>query len=85
MTSSIDCVYNKCQKIKEQTVLILQQTFMMNIFSKLYKNLPELGEYLNWYQGDRMNWVHACNKNESRMCGVEQVIRELFYSKEAEN
>ena len=54
-------------------------------FSKLYIMLPELKEYLNWYRGEKNNRVHACNKMESHMCGTDQVIEELFYTKEVEN
>ena len=62
MSSAIYCVYKKCQNIKEILALILQHTFIMNIFSKLYRTLTELKEYLNWYRGEKNNWVHACNK-----------------------
>ena len=85
MASAIDCVYNKSQNIKERPRLILQHTFMMKIFSKLYKKMPELKQYMNCYRGDKKNQVHACNKNESLMCGIEQVVEELFYAKEATN
>ena len=53
MTSAIDSVYKKFQKIKDVLVLILQHTVMMNIFSQLYRKLPELKEYLNWYRGEK--------------------------------
>ena len=52
----------------------------MNIFSKLYRTMPNLKEYLNWYQGEQKNWVHTCIKKESCMCGIEKVIEELFYA-----
>ena len=71
IASAIDCVYKKCQKIKDSPALIIQHKFMMNIFSKLYRNLPELKEYLNWYRGEKKNRVHACNKKESHMCGIK--------------
>ena len=55
----------------------------MSIFSKLYKKLPGLKEYLDWYCGERKNKIHGCNAKESRICGVEMVIDELFYPKVA--
>ena len=60
MASAIYCVYNKFQKIRKRPALIIKHTFMMNIVSKLYRNMPELEEYLNWYQGEKNNQVHAC-------------------------
>ena len=51
MDNVIDCVYKKCQKIKDPPALIIQHTFMMNILSKLYRNMTDLKEYLNWYRG----------------------------------
>ena len=53
IASAIDCFCKKCQKIKNRPDLILQHMFMMNIFSKLYRKLPELKEYLNWYRGEK--------------------------------
>ena len=53
MASAIECVYRKCQKIKELPALILQQTSTMNILPKLHKKLPEIKEYLNWYWGEK--------------------------------
>ena len=85
MAMAMDCVYKKCLLIKERPALILQKSFMMGIFSKLYRKLPELKEYLEWYRGEKKNIAHGCNKKESRMCGIELVIDELFYSKEAAN
>ena len=35
--------------------------------------------------GRKMNRMHACNKREFFMCGIEQVIEELCYAKEAAN
>ena len=32
-----------------------------------------------------MNMVHSCSRIEQRMCGMELVIEELFYMKEAAN
>ena len=85
MANAIDCVYKKSQKIKDRLDLIIQHTFMMNIFSNRYRSHPKLKEYLNLYRGEINNQVHNCNKKESRMCGIEQVIEELFYAKEEEN
>ena len=85
MASAFDCVYSKCEKLKERPALIPQKSFMMSIFSKLYKKLPELKEYLEWYRGEQKNKIHGCNAKESRICGVELVIDELFYPKEAAN
>ena len=32
-----------------------------------------------------MNMVHGCSRIEQRVCGMELVIEELFYQKEASN
>ena len=73
MASTIDCVYNNAHKIKYRPAMIIQHTFMMKFFSKLYRKLNELKEYLNWYRVEKNNRVHACNKKESHMCGINQV------------
>ena len=58
---------------------------MMKILSNLYINIPELKEYMNWWRGREKNWLHFCNKKESRMSGNKEVIEELFYTKEEVN
>ena len=72
-------------KIKERPALILQKSFMLSIFSNLYRKLPELKDYLDWHRGEKMNMVHGCSRIKQRVCGMELVIEELFYLKEAAN
>ena len=85
MACDIDCVYKKSLRIKKRPTLILQKFFMLRIFSKLYRNLPELINYLDWHRGEKINMIHGCSRNNQCMCGMELVIEELFYPKEAEN
>ena len=85
MACVIDCVYKKSLKIKERPALIFQKSFMLTIFSKLYRKLPELKDYLDWHRGEKMNMVHGCSSIEQHVCGMELVIEELFYPKEAAN
>ena len=85
MACAIDCVYKKSLKIKERPALILQKSFMLSIFLRLYRKLPELKDYLDWHRGEKMNMVHGCCRIEKRMWGMEFVIEELFYTKEAAN
>ena len=53
MVCAIDCVYKKSLKIKERPALILQKSFMLSIFLKLYRKLPELKDYLDWHRGEK--------------------------------
>ena len=85
MACAIDCVYKKSLNIKERQALILQKSFMLSIFSNLYRKLPELKDYLDWHRGEKMNMVDGCSRIEQRVCGMELVIEELFYLKEAAN
>ena len=50
-----------------------------------YRKLTELKEYLDWHRGEKINMVHICSRIEQRVCGMELVIEELFYTKEAAN
>ena len=85
MACAIDCVYKNSLKIKDRPALILQKSFMLSIFSNLYRKLIELKDYLDWHRGEKMNMVHGCSRVEQRVCGMELVIEELFYPKEAAN
>ena len=83
MDFAIDCVYKKSLKIKERPDLILQKSFMLSIFSNLYRKLPELKYYLDWHRGENMNMVHGCSRIKQHVFGMELVIEALFYPKEA--
>ena len=85
MACAIDCVYKKSLNIKERPDLFLQRRFMLSIFLNLYRKLPELKDYLDCHRGEKMNMVHGCSIIEQCMCGMELVIEELFYPKEAAN
>ena len=85
MAFAIGCVYKNYLKIKERPALILQKSFMLSIFSNLYRKLPELKDSLDWHRGEKINMVHGCSRIQKRMCGMELVIEELFYPKEAAN
>ena len=58
---------------------------MLSIFSNLYRKLAYLKDYLDWHRGENMNMVHGRSRIEQRVCGMELVIEELFYPKEAAN
>ena len=81
MACAIDCVYKKSLKIKERPDLIIWKSFMLSIFSNLYRKLPVLKDYLDWHRGENMNMVHGCSRIEQRVCDMELVIEELFYPK----
>ena len=74
MACAIDCVYKKSLKIKERPALILQKSFMLSIFSNLYRKLPYLKDYLDWDRGENMNTVHSCNRIKQRVCGMDFFI-----------
>ena len=85
MDCAIDYVYKKYLKIKEHIALIIQKKFMLSIFSNLLRKLPDLKDYLDCHRGEKMNMVHVCSRIEQRVCGMELVIEEFFYPKEAAN
>ena len=85
MACAIDFVYRKFLKIKELPALILQKSFILIIFSNLYRKLPELKDYLDWHRGEKINMVHGCSRIKQRVCVMELVIEELLHLKKAAN
>ena len=75
MACAIDYVYRNSLKIKERPDLILQKSFMLSIFSNLYRNLPELKDYLDWNRGEKINMVQGCSRIKQCVCGMELVIK----------
>ena len=57
----------------------------MNIFKPLYKKLPELKEYLDWYFEEKETRVIGESTVESCKKGIKLVKREVFSPVDADN
>ncbi len=78
MAKPINLVYNAFNKIESDGKLMLDENFMMNIFKPLYKQLPELEDYLDWFFGEKQNMVYGSADKESRKPGMEMAKSQAF-------
>ena len=77
MCIAVDLVYNAFLEV-ENGRMMLRESFMMNIFKPLYKKLPELKEYLDWYFEEKESCVIGESAVGSRKKGIKLVKSEVF-------
>ena len=80
-----DCLYNALVEIQADGALMIDEDYMMNIFSSLYEDLPELEQYLNYYFEEKELNVVGSKDKASRVLGIDIARAELFYPKQAAN
>ena len=85
MTTAVDLVYNAFVKIETNGKLMLRESFVMNIFKPLYKKLPELKDYLDYYFEERRTNVFGATDNASRKLGIKMVKSEVLMPNDHDN
>lgn len=72
-------LYGTFSEVQQDGSLLLNYDFIMNIFEPLYAQLPELEDYLNYYNEDKMgNTNSSCNEKE-RIRVIDEAMTELFW------
>ena len=87
MYQANDCLYNAFLEIRQDGALMLDEEYIINIFSSLHNVLPELKTFLDYYfEQKEVNVVVVGSKDsESRVLGIDIARAELFYPKQAAN
>jgi len=77
MITAVDLVYNAFIKIETNGKLMLRESFVINIFKPLYKKLPELKDYPDYYFEERRTNLFGATANASRKLGIKMVKSEV--------
>jgi len=85
MTTDVDLVYNVFVKIEKNGKLMLRDSFIMNIFQPLYKKLPELKDYLDYYFEEKRTNIFGEIVNASRKLGIKMVKSEVISPTDYDN
>ena len=85
MCMAVDLVYNTFLKVETNGRLMLCESFIMKIFKPLYKKLPELEEYLDWYFEEKETQVFGIMDADSRKKGIKIVKSEIFSPVDPDN
>ena len=85
MSVICDMVYDAFALIKEDGEKLLEEDFMMNIFSPLFKKLPEFEAYLTWYSEEKASYPVGITNDEEKILAMDEARAELFYPTQACN
>ncbi len=72
-------------EIQSDGLLMLEQDFIMNIFSPLYEEIPPLKQYLDYHFEEKEGNVIGSNKEHDRVLAIDEAMAELFYPQKMEN
>ncbi len=72
-------------EIQSNGSLLLEQDFIMNIFSPLYDEIPPLKQYLNYHFEEKEGNVIGSNNKHDHVLAIDEAMAELFYPQKMEN
>jgi hypothetical protein len=85
MGRAITLLHDAFVEIQSDGSLLLEQDFIMNIFSPLYKEIPPLKQYLDYHFEEKEGNVIGSNKEHDRVLAINKAMAELFYPQKMEN
>ncbi len=65
--------------------LLLEENFIMNIFSPLYKEIPPLKQYLDYHFEEKEGNVIGSNKEHDCVLAIDKAMADLFFPQKMEN
>ena len=66
-------------KVQANGSLLLDYDFIMNIFSPLYKELPDFKAYLNNYLKEKEGYAVGSKKDEDHVLAFDEALAEVFW------
>ena len=85
MGQAVDLVHNAFVEVESDKELMLDEDFIMNIFSPLYDELPELKEHLTYYFEEKESNVTGSFSQGDRVLAIDLAKCEVFYPTRIEN
>jgi hypothetical protein len=85
MGRAITLLHDFFVEIQSDGSLLLEQDFIMNIFSPLYKEIPPLKQYLDYHFEEKEGNVIGSNKEHDCVLAIDKSMAELFYPQKMEN
>ena len=85
MGRDVNPMYNTFVEVEADRQLMLNKDFIMGIFAQLYKELPELKAYLEYFfEETESNVIGSCNR-EDCVLAIDLAKFEVFYPTRIEN
>jgi hypothetical protein len=85
MGRAVDLMYNAFVQVESDGEKMLDKDFIMNIFSPLYAEIPELEEYLTYFFEEKESNVVGSYSRSDRVLAIDLAKCEVFYPTQCEN
>ena len=85
MGRAIALLHDVFVEIQSDGSLLLEQDFIMNIFSPLYNKIPPLKQYLDYHVEEKEGNVIGSNNEHDHVLANDEAMAELFYPQKIEN
>ena len=85
MGKAIALLHDAFVEIQSDGSLLLEQDFIMNIFSPLYNKIPPFKQYLDYHVEEKEGNVIGSNNEHDRVLAIDEAMAELFYPQKMEN
>ena len=79
MGRAVDLMYNAFVQVESDGEKMLDEDFIMNIFSLLYAEIPELEEYLTYFFEEKESNVVGSYSRSDRVLAIDLAKCEVFY------
>jgi hypothetical protein len=85
MGRAVQMLYNAFQSIEEDGSLLLDEDYIMNIFSPFYAEIPPFKEYLDYFLRQKEGNVNGSDAADARVLPIDEAMVELFWPQRVEN
>ncbi len=85
MGRAITLLHDAFVEVQGDGALLLEENFIMKIFSPLYKEIPLLKEYLDYHFEEKEGNVVGSHVVHERVLAIDEAMAELFFPQKMEN
>ncbi len=85
MGRAITLLHDAFVEVQHDGSLMLDEGFIMNIFSSLYDELPPLKQYLDYHLEEKERNVIGSRKEDDCVLAIDEAMVELFWPQRMEN
>jgi hypothetical protein len=79
MGRAITLLHDAFVEVQGDGAQLLEENFIMKIFSPLYKDLPEFEAYMDYYKEEKEGKILCPTKAMDHVLAIDEAISELFY------
>jgi hypothetical protein len=74
MSRVINIIHNFAKELLADGSKLLDDDFMLNLFSPLYEELPELEQYMTYYMEEKECNIMGSSAKKSKLCRCVDII-----------